>query len=264
MVRAVQSLRNSRFPTGIVVVDNAPSASSHDQLAPWIDEWLPMERNLGFAEAINRAAQSPLASSADYLFLLNQDAEVFPDTLAKLVAHAESHPRYGILSGLHWANRTGTLDGNFGRHLRRRRPWLYWRLKNRRYAVDPVVSVPFVNAAAWLVRRDCWNKVGGFDAAYFLYEEDVDFCEKARARGFEVGLVPGAAVLHHRYRAPGASRAPYWQCRSSLQRTLRKTRGVRRALHVLGWLAYRLALCAWPNEEVRFMDLWRAAKDVIG
>lgn len=52
-----------------------------------------------------------------------------------------------------------------------------------------------------LFRRDVYAKLGGFDARYFLYYEDVDLCARLRLRGYEVALCPAARVVHHAHRS---------------------------------------------------------------
>src|SRR5207248_1713807 len=48
-----------------------------------------------------------------------------------------------------------------------------------------------------LVRRECFDQLGGLDERFFLYYEDVDFCRRARAKGWSVWYEPGVRVTHH-------------------------------------------------------------------
>ncbi len=248
----------------IIVVDNASTDRSVEKIRSRVDCVLTLERNFGFGEAVNRGANLIDALPRDFIFILNQDAEIFPDTVEKLVAVAQRDCEYGILSGVHWADESRRLEVKFGRHLRRRQPLLYFRLKRNRPIGHSVVPVHFINAAAWLVRRDCWDKVGGFNPDYFMYEEDVEFSDRAKALGYLVGLVPEAAVLHFRYRPESSPfEVPYSQCRNSLRRTLRTRTGLAKWWGVIGWFCFRSVLCVWPGETVRFRDLWRALKDAL-
>jgi GT2 family glycosyltransferase len=48
-----------------------------------------------------------------------------------------------------------------------------------------------------MVRRDCFEQLGGFDEAFFLYYEDVDFCRRATDRGWSIWYEPAVNVTHH-------------------------------------------------------------------
>jgi GT2 family glycosyltransferase len=60
----------------------------------------------------------------------------------------------------------------------------------------PLVPVDWVSGACMLARREALAAVGGFDERYFLYWEDADLCRRLRGRGYEIGYVPGATVVH--------------------------------------------------------------------
>jgi GT2 family glycosyltransferase len=54
-----------------------------------------------------------------------------------------------------------------------------------------------VSGAFFLMRRDGYEKLGGFDEGYFLHVEDVDLCRRAWEAGGEVIFVPAAGALHY-------------------------------------------------------------------
>ena len=56
----------------------------------------------------------------------------------------------------------------------------------------------WVTGCCLLVRRACWEDLGGFDRDFFLYYEDVDLCRRARARGWSVWYEPALRAVHHR------------------------------------------------------------------
>ena len=71
------------------------------------------KENLGFGLANNLAMKESLSKDADYLFLLNQDTWVFPETIGNLVSAAEEYNNFGILSPLHYSGNEVVLDENF-------------------------------------------------------------------------------------------------------------------------------------------------------
>jgi len=59
------------------------------------------------------------------------------------------------------------------------------------------ISPDWVGGMFILVRRDAFDAVGGFDARYYLYYEDVDLCDRLRRKGVDIRLVPKASAVHH-------------------------------------------------------------------
>jgi N-acetylglucosaminyl-diphospho-decaprenol L-rhamnosyltransferase len=159
-------------------------------------------KNHGFARAVNEGCR---LSQGDWLLLLNPDITLSDDFLGKVLEHSErlteADPRLGVI-GFHLRNPDGsrqlstgpfpTLIGTLSRlALPRRR---------RKYHTQPTVDptpTPWVTGCCLMVRRDCLEDVGGLDEQFFLYYEDVDLCQRARAKGWTVWYDPTLAVVHH-------------------------------------------------------------------
>jgi N-acetylglucosaminyl-diphospho-decaprenol L-rhamnosyltransferase len=90
--------------------------------------------------------------------------------------------------------------------------------------------VDWVSGACFLVRREAFEAVGGFDESYFMYAEDVDLCWRLGRAGWTVGYVPDAEVTHHQ--GVSTDRHPYRMIvehhRSLVRFWLRTTPGWRR------------------------------------
>ncbi len=101
--RCLGSLRQSEIPVQTVVIDNA----SNDGTVEYIRENYPeihliaSNTNLGFGQGNNKGMRYALENDADYVFLLNQDAWIEPDTISKLLFVHKENPQYGILSPMH-------------------------------------------------------------------------------------------------------------------------------------------------------------------
>ena len=63
---------------------------------------------------------------------------------------------------------------------------------------DDVYEIKFVNAAAWLISRNCIETVGGFNPLFFLYGEDNDYLTRVKYHKFKVGVYPDANIYHDR------------------------------------------------------------------
>jgi GT2 family glycosyltransferase len=151
-------------------------------------------RNLGFGAAVNQAFDS---SQAPYLATLNDDAVAHPQWLEALVDDAEGHPRTGMFASqvrmadtpqLDSAGMLIAADGSS-------------KQRGHGQASDGFpggTETLFPSGSAALYRREMLNRIGTFDASFFLYCEDVDLGLRARWAGWECRYVKDA-VVEHRY-----------------------------------------------------------------
>jgi GT2 family glycosyltransferase len=159
-------------------------------------------RNHGFARAVNRGC---LAGRGNWVLLLNPDVTVpdgfLDDVLATVDRLADTDPKAGVV-GFRLRNRDGSGQASAGPFptllntvagLVRPRS----RRKCRHLAAGAAEPVAWVTGGCLLVRRDCFEQLGGLDEAFFLYYEDVDFCRRAAAAGWGVWYDPGLEVTHH-------------------------------------------------------------------
>ena len=65
---------------------------------------------------------------------------------------------------------------------------------------DTPRQVDWVLGACLMIRRQAWEAVGPLDEGFFMYYEDIDWCYRARAAGWDVYYLPQAHVLHHHRR----------------------------------------------------------------
>lgn len=190
--RCFGSLRDSRQPVDVFVVDNGSS----DGTAEYIRNHFPevmlhcTGENYGFGKANNIGLEYALANGYDYAYLLNQDAWVFPDTFDRLLEAHDAHPEYGILSPVQM---TASME----------RPDPRFKVKCldkelSAYESGRIYDVDFVMAAHWLVSRRCILSTGGFSPAFRHYGEDDNFIHRALWKGFKVGFLAGTYAVHDR------------------------------------------------------------------
>ena len=196
----LESLKKSSRPVNSIVIDNG----SHDKTLDIITENFPeislikSSNNLGFGQANNIGIKKAYDEGADYVFLLNQDASVEPETIEILVKMAERHPIYGILSPLHLNGTGDRLDWHFSNYIIPKRcPELYSdSLLEKK--LKEVYNAEYVNAAAWLLSRNVIEKVGGFDPIFFHYGEDDNYMQRVVFHGFKIGVCPHCRIFHDR------------------------------------------------------------------
>jgi hypothetical protein len=199
----------------LTVVDNASEDRSTAGLEtmPLPLRLLRNARNVGFAAGSNQGAAG---AAADYILFLNPDTRLFEDTLSTMVDFMESPSaaRIGIC-GAQIVDGEGqptiscarfpSLPILFGKMTRLNRisPRLFrgHHLTAAETAQSQVVDQ--VIGAAFLVRRDLFERLGGFDERYFLYFEEVDFALRARDLGSGSYFLKEARVFHAEGRSSG-------------------------------------------------------------
>ena len=191
--RCFTSLRESKLFVQTIVVDNA----SNDGTVEYIKEHFPeihlieSKENLGFGRANNIAMRHALDNGCDYVFLLNQDAWVEPDTLQQLVDIAERHPDYGIVGPVQVnAERTKVLSGVMRFLVNPDNVNLDLFSDLMIGSVDEIYPVAEINAAAWLLPRKTIETVGGFDPIFLHYGEDWNYLSRVLYHKMKVGLTP--------------------------------------------------------------------------
>lgn len=166
--------------------------------------------NLGVAKAWNQAVK---ITSGRYLVFLNPDLVFTKDWLQKLVQSAARHKK-AMVVGVKILNPDGTIyhagaNGKIRGKGQMDRPGLFDREK----------KVRWVQGSCFLVKREIFGKIGGFDERFFMYGEEVDFCWRVRKAGYEVLYTP-VSIYHYR-KGSQISRAARLQLRRHSARLLR-------------------------------------------
>jgi len=187
----------------IVVVANVPGSVER---APDGVRVLENRRPLSLAANVNLGIA---ATSGEYVLNVNPDAVAAADAVAALVAFADSHPRCGIAGPqTRWPDgswqpsrrRFPTVRGTIVRRTPLRRLRSPYETQREHYALDDRPTEPvradWMLGAFLLMRRAMLDEIGGWDAAFRHYCEDIDLCYRAAQAGWERWFVPDAVVTH--------------------------------------------------------------------
>src|SRR5207245_10787892 len=162
--------------------------------------------NRGMGGGNNRGMRE---ATGRYFFLLNSDAWIVGDALARLVEFADAHPEAAVVGP-----RLLNIDGTLQRSVRAE-PTL-WRIATEYFFVrklaprtnllnplyvggfdhQSVREADWVSGAAFLVRRDAADAVGLFDEDFFMFSEETDWMTRFRRAGWKVLFFLGAEVVH--------------------------------------------------------------------
>jgi len=199
----LNSLHNYKME--VVIVDNASKDHSAEILRNEYPNIRLIENkdNVGFGRANNQAL--PYINSR-YVLLLNTDAFVEPDTIAKTVQYMDANPQCGIL-GVKFLGRDGELQPSCRFfptpwNIFLNRTGLKRIFKNVRLVDDMVWDHSTIRNCDWvpgcyyLIRKDVIDQIGLFDPRYFLYYEEIDHCFSAKKAGWHVTFFPYTTVVH--------------------------------------------------------------------
>lgn len=194
--RCLGSLRRSTTPVSVIVVDNG----SADNTTRIIEKEYPEvcliknKKNLGFGKANNIGVKYAIEQGADYFFLLNQDAWLDENTVETLLALFKKYPKYGILSPAHLNGKGDKPDFGFA---------TYSGMKEKKQLLSlqesqEVITLPFINAAFWIISVRAMNTVGGFSPLFYHYGEDIDYINRLHYHGYLLGYSPAVFGYHDR------------------------------------------------------------------
>ncbi len=193
----LSSLASLDYPSALLEVILCDNGST-DGSATFVKRRFPqvkvvqLDRNYGFAEGNNRAAQQ---ARFPWVGFLNNDMRVAPDWLHKLVAPLAEKPGLACLSSriLNWDGSAIDFIGSgisfegHGFQVDQGQPASVNDLPRR--LLSPC-------GGAMLIRRQVFDTLGGFDRDYFAFFEDADLGWRLNLLGYDVWFVPAATVYH--------------------------------------------------------------------
>jgi GT2 family glycosyltransferase len=182
----------------IIVVDNCSSDESAEVAKSLGVRWLPLEKNLGLAPALNRGAAN---AKGDLVLFVNNDMRFDPGFVAALVEPLDRDKEIFATDGMQF-NWDGTVRGHLAARLANVRPkrdsstelvpGLYF------YQQEETENSPvfMASAACMMVRKTIFQELGGFDDRLPLGYEDVEICWRAWVRQRKTLYVPVAICWH--------------------------------------------------------------------
>ncbi|MFA5216008.1 glycosyltransferase family 2 protein [Sulfuricurvum sp.] len=205
MVESIRKMTASSLTYEIIIVDNASEPEQYDlllSLQSFSDITIIRSRiNGGFAWGNMLGVQHAMG---DYYLFLNNDTLFQNDVLTLFYNYAQTNKDVGLLGG-HLSNKDGSRTSSYKKF-----PSLLSNLLGNSLArlLTPqdfpsnktVLNVPtevsVVSGSCMFFRRDCFDKIGGFDTVFFLYCEEEDISKRVWDSGLKVMYLPDAHILH--------------------------------------------------------------------
>lgn len=242
----LKSLREISYPNiEILVVDNASKDQPEQLITSRYPEvtFISNDENLGFAGGNNVAIAQ---AKGKYVLLLNNDTEVAPDFLEPMVACMEQDPKIGVCSPKIRFYETKV-------HIQYAGSTAIDPMRVASYAVgygeedkgqydQAGGQTHLAHGAAMMVSQEAIAKAGLMEPSFFLYYEELDWCEHIKKAGFVIHFVPQSLVLHKESMSVGKN-SPlqlYYKTRNRIFFARRNLRGVQ----LLMAMAYLVCLVA--------------------
>jgi len=207
----LQSLyKNTQSSIEVIIIDNGSSDGTSAMLK---DEFQGVQiivnsQNEGFTRPMNRALR---VSQGRNLLQLNPDTIILPGALDRLAQFLDTHPEVGIC-GPKVLNQDHTLQAPCRRG--ESRPWavisyfsglstlfpdseFFGQYLMNYKDEDETHAVAGVSGSCMLVRKGVIEQIGYLDERFFAFQEDADYCFRAREAGWEIYYVPGAQIVHY-------------------------------------------------------------------
>lgn len=209
---SVDKLQIADFELQTIVVNNnlKENLESLKKKFPKIT-LLESPKNLGFAGGNNLGIREALKNKADFILILNNDIFLNKNLLVSLVKTAEDKKQAGIIAPkiyfapgheFHHDRYQPQERGKVIWYVGGLIDWLNVICSHR--GVDEVdhgqynsfEETDFASGCAMFIKKEVFDKIGFFDEKYFLYLEDVDFCQRAKKAGFKIFYEPKAFLWH--------------------------------------------------------------------
>ena len=221
----IHAVREQTHPVQRVVgVDTGSQDRSGATLTELLgqDAVFGMEPETGYGAAVARALQHPTArrpapgspdvpaAGTEWIWLLHDDCEPAVDALEQLLSATSRSRAVGVLgpklkdlSDRRVVREAGITTDRAGRRLTGVEPGEIDQGQH-----DGSRAVLAVSSAGMLIRRDVWDQLGGFDGNLPLFRDDIDFCWRAHAAGYEVRVITDAVVYHRELSARQIRKTP--------------------------------------------------------
>jgi len=215
LFNCLDSIRKSKPKVSyeIIVIDNDETQTIKASLKRKFRQinYLKSPGNIGYAAGNNLGTQ---AAQGKYLFILNPDTQILPQSIDKLVNFLEKNKSAAVVAPLLLNRRhqpyplQGTseltplkgifalsfINKIFPHNPVSKNYWSNWQDKTKLNQSRPVEVVP---GSAFLIKRTVFNKLKGFDENFFLYFEESDLGKRLKQAGHQLYILPQSKIIHH-------------------------------------------------------------------
>lgn len=195
----LQTIPSDNKGLEIIVVDNGSTvflANSWQSLYPHV-KFIRSEQNLGFAGGNNLGIKE---ATGDFFFFVNNDTEFTDGLIEKLVAVMDSNPKIGMVSPMikYYSDKGLIQYAGYTRmnYYTCRNSCIGMRERDNGQYNNITAPTAYCHGAAMMVRRSAIEKAGMMSENFFLYYEELDWCEHIKRAGYETWVCTEALIYH--------------------------------------------------------------------
>ena len=184
----------------IILVDNASTDGTIEaiQSASWRTKLkiIYNQENVGFSRGNNIGAK---VAKGKYVLFLNSDTELQNNGLLGMTAYLDDHEKIGVLGGK-LCNADGSSQPSAGKFYTL--PNVFFmlfgaeRLGLLRVSPNSIRKVDWVSGASFMIRKNLFERLKGFDEYFFMYIEDMELCFRVKKLTYDVYFYPEVKIVH--------------------------------------------------------------------
>lgn len=177
-------------------------------------------RNGGYGHGNNIGIKYALANSADYVLILNNDTVVGTGFLEPLVAMCEDDGNIGIASSkIYFHDRPDVLWFNGGKFHPYTAKVEHVNYNEKDTGQESLKENTFISGCLWLVPCKIFETVGFMNEEYFMYVEDLEYCQRVLAKGYTLAVCDKSQIFHKVGSSSGhwSPFFAYWMARNKMK-----------------------------------------------
>jgi len=263
------SIVETTYPNVRLIVADNGSTDNSEQIVNLFDkvEWMPLDKNYGYAEGYNIALNQ---INSKYYVLLNSDVEVTPNWIEPLVAYAHANEGFVALQPkiksfnnkdyFEYAGAAGGFLDQLGYPYCRGRIFDVCEKDEGQY--DSPMEIFWASGAALFIESASYKMVGGLDKRLFAHMEEIDLCWRLKLLGYKIACVPQSAVYHVGGGTLSAQNAKktYLNFRNSLVLLARYNSGITAFFKIFLRMVLDAPAALLFLSKGRFADVWAIAR----
>lgn len=164
-------------------------------------ELIELSKNYGYSKGYNLLIKE---IEADYIALVNSDIEVTANWLTLLIDQLDDNPNIAAVQPkiksyhnkdfFEYAGAAGGFVDKYGYPFCRGR--LFNTLEKDEQQYDDIIPIKWASGACFVIRKDAFDNVGGFDDDFFAHMEEIDLCWRFFTNGYLIKYMPTSTVYH--------------------------------------------------------------------